>query len=287
MKKAGIVCDLAWTRCDNLKQYYHFVKNLYGGVRLVTDCKDLDGLDILFVGDDHHPQHTDTIALPGFIEKCNADKIEVVIFTAERIFDSFFDLNIGKFKRVKRFDNLHLYTIDVDDCELLGTKLYRSLFSKHYKDFAKVDVDNKIDEIVFIGSADPKMHGGCYKKRADEIVALQKLMPVTVLPSTIKSWKAYIDTLAKYRFVFYPTPNGNFLSFRFYETLLVKSIPVCHVEENTLKHYNIEAKYDDCIFYKDVAEIPEKIKNCTLQHSYNELWAEDWMRKELKKEGLL
>jgi len=287
MEKVGIVCDIAWSRCDNLKQYYHYIKNLYKGVKLVNNCEDLDGLDILFVGDDHHPAHTDVITQLGFVEKCNVNKIEVVIFTSERIFDSFFDLNIGKFKHVKRFVNLHLYTMDVDDCELLGTKLHRSLFSKHYKDYVKVDMNNKIDEIVFIGSMDPKMFRGCYKKRTDEIIELQKLMPIKIIPSTIKLWKDYIETLAKYRFVFYPAPNGNFLSFRFYETLLIKSIPVCHVEENTLKYYDIEAKFDDCIFYKDVAEIPEKIKNCTLKHSYNELWAEDYLGKVLKEDNLL
>jgi len=287
MKKAGIVCNRAWERCFNIKQYYHSIKNLYGDVRIVSTCEDLSDLDILFVGDDHHYAHSDVLHLSGFVEKCNADKIKVVVFTAERIFDAFFDGNITKFKFIQRFDDLHLYTVDADDCELLGTKLHRSLFSKYYKDYAKVGMGNKIDEIVFIGSADPKMHGGCYKKRTDEIVELQKLLPIIIIPNTIELWKDYIEILAKYRFVFCPAPNGNFLAFRFYETLLVKSIPICHVDGNTLKYYDIEAKFDDCIFYEDVAELPEKIKNCTYQYSHSELWAEDYLGKILKKDGLL
>jgi len=287
MKKVGIVCNMSWNRCFNLKQYYHSIKNLYGEVQLVNTCEDLEGLDILFCGDDHHYAHTAIITQPGFVEKCNTDKIKVVIFTAEKIFDAFFDTNITKFKFVKRFNNLLLHTMDADDCELLGTRLHRPLFSKDYKDYITVDIDNKIDEIVFIGQANPKLFGGCYKERDIELKALQKLLPITIIPNTIELWKDYMETLAKYRFVLYPAANGNFLGFRFYETLLAKAIPVCRVWKNTLKYYDIEAKFDDCIFYEDVAELPEKIKNCTLKHSHSELWAEDHLGKVLKADGVL
>ena len=96
-----------------------------------------------------------------------------------------------------------------------------------------------------------------------------------------------METLAKYRFVFYPIGNGNFLAFRFYEILLAKSIPICQVRKNTLKYYDIEAKFDDCIFFEQVEELPEKIQNFTLQHSSSELWAEDYLGKILKRDGLL
>jgi len=287
MDKVGIIYNDAWNRCFNLKQYYHSIKNLYGGVRVVNTCDDLNGLDILFVGDDHHYAHSGVLQLPGFVEKCNADKIKVVAFTAEKIFNAFFEGNVDKFKFMRRFEDLHLYTMDADDCELLGTTLHRPLFSKHYKDFMKVDVENKIDEVVFIGRSDPKLFAGCYAERALELEALQKLMPITIIPPEIELWEDYMKTIAKYRFVLYPAANGNFLGFRFYEILLAKSIPVCRVWKNTLKYYDIEAKFDDCIFYEDVSELPEKIKNFPHQYSHNELWAEDYLGKVLKKDGVL
>ena len=287
MKKVGLICNLAWERCYNLKQYYYSINNLFEDVRLVSSCEDLNGLDIVFVGDDHHYAHRDVLHQPGFVEKCNADKIKVVAFTAEKIFDAFFDGNIDKFKFLKRINDLHIYTMDADDCALLGTKLHRPLFSKHYQDFMKVDVENKIDEVVFIGRSDPKLFDGCYKERAKELEALQKLTPITIIPPNIELWKDYMATLAKYRFVLYPAANGNFLGFRFYETLLAKSIPICRVWKNTLKYYDLEAKFDDCIFYEDVAEIPEKIQNCTYKYSHSQIWAEDYLSKVLKKDGVL
>ena len=284
MKKVGIVCNLSWNRCFNLKQYYHSIKNLYGEVRLVNTCEDLEGLDILFVGDDHHYAHTAVITIPGFVEKCNANKIKVVVFTAERIFNSFFPQNVDKFKFVHTFNELYLSTMDADDCALLGTKLHRPLFSKDFKNFVDPNVDNKLDEIVFIGSTQAA-YG--YDERNAVIKQLSKIMPLTVLPPTIPTWQEYLQTLAKYRFVFYPIGNGNFLGFRFYEILLAKAIPICQVRKNTLKYYDIEGTFDDCIFFENVAELPEKIKNCTLKHSYNELWAEDYLGKVLKADGLL
>jgi len=287
VEKIGLICNLSWERCYNLKQYYHVVKSLYGSVKLINTCEDLDGVDLLFVGDDHHYAHKKVLDLPGFVDKCNANKIKVVVLTAERIFDSSFSCNIDKFKHVRKFNYLYQYMMDADDCELLGTTLHRNLFSKEFKNFIDVDANDKLDEIVFIGSADPKMYGGCYKERADEIIAFQKLMPLKVIPPTIKTWKEYMETLAKYRFVFHPIGNGNFLAFRFYEALLVKSIPIHQVRKNTLKYYDIEAKFDDCIFFEHVDELPEKIQNFTLQYSHSELWFEDYLGEILKKDGLL
>ena len=283
MKNVGLICNLAWERCYNLKQYYHAIKSMYGKVRLVNNCKDLEGLDLLFVGDDHHYVHTEILMLPGFVDKCNTYKIKVVVLTAERIFDSFFPQNIDKFKHVRKLNYLYQHTMDADDCELLGTKLHRPLFSKDFKDFIDVDVDNKLDKIVFIGNT--KAAG--YEERNTVIQRFREILPLTILPPTIETWKEYLETLAKYRFVFYPIGNGNFLAFRFYEILLAKSIPICQVRKNTLKYYDIEAKFDDCIFFEDVEELPEKIKNCTYQHSCRELWSEDYLSKILKEDGLL
>jgi len=283
MKKAGIICNMAWDRCFNLKQYYYAIKFLYKGVKLVTVCEDLDGLDILFVGDDHHYAHKEILTQPGFVDRCNANGIEVVVLTAERIFDSFFPWNVDNFKFVKRFDKLHHYTMDADDCELLGTKLHRPLFSKHFKDFIKVDIDDKLDRIVFIGNTEAE----CYKERNAVLDEMGKVITFDVILPTIDLWEDYMETLAKYRFVFYPIGNGNFLAFRFYEILFAKAIPICQVRKNTLKYYDIEAKFDDCIFFQEVSELPEKIQNCTLKHSYNELWSEDYLGKILKEDNLL
>jgi len=283
MQKIGIICNLIWDRCFNLKQYYYTITSLYGEVKLINTCEDLDGIEILFIGDDHHCGHKKVLTQSGFVDKCNADGIKVVVFTSERIFDSFFAWNVDNYNYIKKFKNLYHYTMDVDDCILLGTKLHRNPFSKLFKNFIDVDVNNKVDKAVFIGRTD----FNCYEERKIVIDTINKIMPIDIIPSTIGSYKKYLETLSKYRFVFCPIGNGNFLTIRFYECLLVKSIPIYQVRKNTLQYFDIEAKFDDCIFFQNVDEVPDKVQNCALKYSHNEFWAEDYFGKVLKEAGLL
>ena len=96
-----------------------------------------------------------------------------------------------------------------------------------------------------------------------------------------------MQTIARYRFVLSPIGNGNTFPMRFYEVLLVKSIPIHQIRENTLKYYDIEAEYDDCIYFKEPEELQDKIKESTLLTSHNEFWLEDYIKKLLTEDGLL
>jgi hypothetical protein len=277
----GIVCDINYSWCFNLKQYYYAVKSLYKDVKIVDNISDLDGIELLFIGDDHTVTHKKVITQTGFVEKCNANDIKVVVMTSERIFDSFFPWNVDNYNFIKRFRNLYHYTGDVDDCIKLGTKLNRTVFSKHFKDY--VITDNKKDEIVFIGHANSK----CYNERMDILDQIKKLIPVTIISPTMNSWDEYIKTLSQYRFVLSPIGNGNIFTFRFYEALLVHSIPIHQVKENTLKYYDIEAKFNDCIYFQSPDEIVSKIKDYPWDRSHSELWFEDVLGNLLREDGLL
>jgi len=270
--KVGIICDLEYSKCHNIRQFYFALTNLYGVLRVVKSKEDLEGIDTLFIGDSHYPEHRTVFMQEGFIDTCNANKIKVVVFITERIFDSFFAHNPQRYADIKQFKYLVHFTVDVDDCEKLGTKLHRSLFSRFYKDF--IEVPEKLNKVVFIG----KVNGECYSERKHTLKEISKQIEIDIIPPKFESWRDYMNTLAKYRFVFSPIGNANAFNFRFYEALLVKAIPIHQVRINTLKYYDIEAGFGDCIYFETIKDLPFKIKNCNLAQSYSEFWFEDYLK---------
>lgn len=280
-----MICDLSFSRHRQFRNYYHALESLYGDVRIVTSVEGLTGLDILFIGDDHFYNHKPILTASGFVEQCNLLGIEVVVFTSEKMFGSAFPWNEDNYKFLQSIRLLHHFAYDVDDCEKAGLKLHRLAMSKYYKNCVDVNVETKLDQIVFIGST--TCTHDSYKERIDTLTKIQKLVPVDVIKPDIEYWEDYMKVLSKYRFVLSPLGNANTLVTRFYETLLVKSIPIQQVKDNTLKWYDIEARFRDCIFFKNPEELPEKINNCTLQQSSSEIWIEDYFEKILTEKGLL
>ena len=63
--------------------------------------------------------------------------------------------------------------------------------------------------------------------------------------------------------------------------MLVNSIPIQQIKANTLKHYDIENKFEDCIFFENASEIYEKMRNITLEKSYNNIFLEDQIKNIL------
>jgi len=284
MSRIGIICDLYPNRHPLLKSYYNSVEALYGEApKVITKTEDLEGVELLFVGDDHYIPHKEILHARGFIDRCNVDGIKVVVFTNERIFNSYFSWNEDNYRVIQTIKNLYHYTIDVDDCKRLGTKLARSAPSKTFKPFTETLSKDKIDKAVFIG----KTGRQCASYTERSIMLRKAGIEIDILPPTLPNWSAYMTELSKYRFVFSPIGNGNFFTMRFYEALAVNSIPIHQVREDTLDYYDIEATFDDCIFFQKVEEIPEKIKTFTQKTSHNILWMEDMIELLLKKDGLL
>jgi hypothetical protein len=141
----------------------------------------------------------------------------------------------------------------------------------------------KEDTIVFIGHNNSK----CYAERNATLFKMEQLFNFKIIPPEMRTWEEYIRTLSKYRFVLSPVGNGNIFTFRFYESLLVHSIPIHQVKSNTLQYYDIEAKFDDCIYFEQVEELEEKLDNFNLPQSYNEIWLEDQLEVLLKADNLL
>ena len=277
-QRVGIICDMEQTWCPQYKNYYYAVEYLYGKVKLIKTLSDLDGLDILFMGDDHNHVHRNIFAQKGLVEAC--DNIKVVVMTSEKIFDSFFPWNVDNYKYLQRFKHLYHYTVDVDDCEKLGTKLHRLCMSKHFE--GRFKTNGKIDKIVFKGS----MEGKCYQERKNVLKAASKILSLDILTNAFL-WDDYMDAMGRYKYVFSPVGNINGLPIRFYEALLIDCIILQQVRENTLKYYDIEAEFGNCIFFEHPEELPSKISNFKNKNTHSEIWLEDYLGMLLKEDDLL
>lgn len=282
MNNAGIICDLEYSRHPLFKSYYYAIVNAIKQTpKLVNGAEDLSGLKTLFIPDDHYGVHKNIWQQEKFIDYVNAKDIRVIAFTGEKTLNSFFPWNADNLKQLNKFKNLHHYMSDVDDCIALGRNLNRISISKNV--FPAINQKDKINKIVFIGNTKCKS----YNERKEVINDLTKIMKVDVISPTFEKWENYMRCISQYRFVFSPIGNANFFTMRFYEVLSVGSIPIHQIRNNTLSYYDIEGAFDDCIFFENVNELPEKINKCTLQKSHNMLWMEDNIEMLLRKDGLI
>lgn len=281
MNVVGIICDLEYSRHHLFRSYYYSVKNLYGLPKRVKGIEDLQGLRLLFIGDDHYGPHKEIWQGKGFIEECNKRSIHVVVMTNERIMDAFFPWNKEIFIHLRKFNHLTQYVNDVDDCTKLGLKLNRQAMSRSLAPINSFP--EKKNRMVFVGN----VKCGSYQERVMVLKEIQKVMEVDIIAATIPTWEDYMKTIAGYRFVFSPIGNGNFFPMRFYEALAVGSIPVHQVRNNTLQYYDLERGFDDCIYFEEPNELKEKIRNFTLSTSHNVLWMEDNLEIRLKEDNLL
>lgn len=249
-----------------MANYYHAIVNIFSDVRLVHGVGDLEGIETLFIGNDHFEPHKKIWNNDDFIKTCNAKKIKVCVYTAENILNTIYPHNITIQRRLEQFDNLYQRVIDPDDAIALNKKIARCLCSRHYKNVIEIP-EEKINKCVFIGHM--------YDHRRNLINDLSRTIDIEVI-DPIQSWQEYISTLAKYRFVLSPNSFvANCFHLKFYEALLVDSIPIHQVYNNTLEYYPIEAAYKDALYFKNAEEVPALINECNLSKSYNKPWLED------------
>lgn len=262
----GIICNINYTYSICFSNYYYALKNLFNNVKIINNVHDLNDVDILFIGNDHYIDHLNIWKNDSFINDCNNKKIKVCVYTAEYIQSKLFPWNVDIQKSLERFDNLYQRVIDVDDAIIYNKKIARCLCSRYYKD--SIVPVAKIDKCVFIG----KM----YNDRTRLIHEFQKTTAIDIIPYGNYNWKEYLDLISRYRFVLSPYSNDtNCFHLKFYEALLVSSVPIHQIRDNTLEYYPIEAKYEDAIYFQHVEELPDKIKNFPFLESINKPWLED------------
>jgi hypothetical protein len=246
---------------------------------MVEGSCDLDGLDVVFIGGAYHGPHMRVYLEEGFIDKCNELNITVILVSVEKILNSLHPSHLELYKRLTKCNKLIHYTYDVEDSRKMGTKLFRLAMSQYYKDKVETNIGNKNDAIVFIGVK--------YDWRVPILDYVSTNFKSTIHNSVFPTWDEYIKEIAKFRFVLSPLGDADGLVTKFYEILLVKSIPIQQITSNTLKYYDLESQFPDVIYFQKPEELIEKVQQCKLNQSQSEIWLEDIFEKLLKEDNLL
>ena len=272
--KIGIICDLSATYNIAIQNFWYTLNNIFHDVKMVKNVYDLKGLEYLFIGNEHYIPHKSVWNNKSFIDECNRENIKVIVWCGEQIHTPFYPNNLESQKSIEMFKNCYQVVMDVNDAKILNKEIISTPFSYNFSNLKKKY--DKIDRMCFVGSLSTPW----YQKRVDTIEELKKIYDFDVFENKFQTYQEYINLLSKYKFVLNPhSMELNGFSGRFYETLLVNSIPVQQVYNNTLDYYTVEREYKDVIYFEDVDEIVEKIKKCDLDESYSTLWFEDVLIK--------
>lgn len=277
----GIVCDRSYQRSLLIENYYYAIKNIYGAVKIVNNANDLDGVDLLFIGNDHFIPHRDVWWNGYFLDKCNSNNIFVVVIGGEKILNTDYPHNIELQKSIESLNKHHQYVWDVNDAKILNKRIIGYPMSRHYADLFKCK--SKENKCLFIGQYDHNF----YAERRHVLDNINKYIPTDIKSNLNNSWKEYLDMYCGYKYSLCPlSTNSNGIPTRFYEALLTDCIPLLQVRDDTLEYYPEESKIPECIFFKNVEELEHKLKNHPYEYCESKLWAEDKMKKMFKEDGI-
>lgn len=281
MPNVGIVCYLPYKRSIVISIYYHAIKNLYGDVRIVEKPSDLEGLDMVFIGNDHFGHHTLVWDNDDFINRCNNNNIHLIIIGAEKIKNTIYPHNDRLWDKANCVKNLKYYLWDVEDVKLLNREILGYAASIHYKDC--VNTSDKKNKCLFVGQFDQPQ----YAERRRTLGIINKYIQTDIITNFQGDWKEYLQLYAGYKYALCPiSGTSNSIPFRFYEAMLVDTIPILQVRSDTLQYHPDEASLPDCIYFQKPEELANILPNFKYERCNSKLWLEDKIRNKLKKDGI-
>jgi hypothetical protein len=198
-----------------------------------------------------------------FIKKCNDNKIKVIVFNNEKIFNSVFPWNEDIQKMLNNFNDFKQFVYDCDDSDILNTEINKTYMSSYYKKILTFDYTQKKDKIVFFGKTKGSHSNDMsYVNRANFINEIKKHIEIDIYESNDGvTMEEYLKTISGYKYVLSPMGNGNFVPMRYYESLFVQSIPLQQSTDNIIKKFNNEIIQKRGIFFKDTLELLENIND--------------------------
>lgn len=222
----------------NVFEYFKLALfNLFdNNLKIISDLEHIHEINNLIILDEHFESHKNAILNNGVVEKLNKKKCNVIIFNFEKIYKSHFKYNLDTQKKIKKIENLTQILSDIEDIKKIGSPfLNKQLISKEFK--INFDLPRKKNEILFIG----QIKGKAYKNRR---IVLENLSQVSNLPITFKfpnrklNYDDFIFELSKYQYIFNPLGSGDFINVRYYESLLVNSVPIQQYKKNMKKYFS-------------------------------------------------
>lgn len=222
----------------NVFEYFRLaLLNLFdNNLKIIADLEQIHQINNLIILDEHFESHKNVILSNGVINKLNKEKCNVIIFNYEKIYNSHFKYNLDTQKKINKIENLTQILSDVEDVKKIGSPfINKQLISNEYK--INFDLPKKKNEILFIG----QIKGKAYENRR---IVLENLSQISNLPVTFKFpnrkliYDDFLFQLSKYQYVFNPLGSGDFINVRYYESLLVNSIPIQQYKKNMKKYFN-------------------------------------------------
>jgi hypothetical protein len=258
--KIGVISDLNHNQSPAYSSYYYACLNLFKNVKLINNISDLQGIDLLLCGNDHHHGHLKIWSDINFINYCNDNNIPFFVHTVEHIRTPAYPHNLEIQNRLETYKILNQRCWDISDCKEKNRKVARVLLSKNFLNYQKEEI--KKDKIIFIGKL--------YPNRLELINKLSKYLDIDVIERGPASYFEFLSKLAEYKFVLSPKSlfvNG--IPGRFYESLWVNSIPLQEVYDDTLDYYTIEKNISNAIFFKTPEELISKLEIENIIHYNN------------------
>tara|TARA_R110002051_G_C8762903_1_gene501984 strand:- start:703 stop:1560 length:858 start_codon:yes stop_codon:yes gene_type:complete len=208
--------------------------------RDVANENDLDGIDTLFIVDEHFTPHVSVWKQDAFINKLNISNIKTVVFNFEKIFDSKFPWNVDHQNKLCTIQNLIQIVSDVNDADTLNkTIINKQFLSRDTKlDHDKVD---RIDRILFLGQSDKVFNPSyAYSRRYQLLEEIKQTdLPVDiVVTDRALTYREYLTKLASYKYILNPLGTGEFVNLRFYEALKVGCIPIQQITLSMIPKYH-------------------------------------------------
>lgn len=272
--------------------YFYSLQNIYGkdNVKKFTDINEVKENDKIAVIDDHYYDNAVIYMNPSFVSYCNNNNIRLVFFTTERMSSPFWD-HTNTINKQRLFNNVTHYYGDANDIKLFGsTFIVKQQYSKTFeylKENTTLDFDKKQDKIVFIGQVDWILNKSVpwYARRKTILQYLinQNNMTIDIIQSDKnRTPEEYLKFLSAYKYVINPLGVGDFINIRFYDSLLVNSIPIQQYTDN-MKLYYSELSTNKGLYFRTIPELQniiENIHNCN-KPICNDIWLEDHMREGL------
>jgi hypothetical protein len=270
----GIVVDPNYNNHTHIgiQSYYLAFKNIFQDLIFVQSDEDVKNINFLFIAAPCFYPHRKIWENKKFINMCNQKNINVFAFSNEKIYDSYYNHNLEIQKNLSCFKNLNQFCIDTEDVQKIGSNFFRGTISKVFSKYEKYHKIDKKDKVVFIGTKDCPSYFGKRKKIIEEI---SKNIEIDFFEK-VNSWEEYINILGTYQYVLSPLGNSSCLNLRFYETLLVGSIPIQEINQGISKFYTEEINTPECIFFEsENFPITLQKKDATINKKYPMFWLED------------
>lgn len=288
--KIGLICEshyygspedkfLSGNGGLGLSSFYFAMKNIFNDCLIVKSHNDLHSIDIVLIPNYHWQPHRDIWQNYQFREICNNKNILCIFWSAEQILSPHFPWNVDLEYQIDKFNNNKRVVYDVNDAKVLKRSFSRIPISKEYE-FLKINnvKRDKTDRIVFIGN----LSLPAYQRRVETLNELDKHIKYDIYPNRcISTTREYFDVMSQYKYVLnLHSTNFNGITIRFYDALLMNSIPVQQVYSDTLEFFPEEKNYKNAIFFENINELIEKLNS---QTDFDETQVQPWLENDLMK----